>query len=212
MAIKKDTLDQLLSGRDPKEVFSKDGLFDELKKALAERVLNAELEDHLEGEAAAGKSNHRNGYSKKTVLTETSKIDIKVPRDREGSFDPKLIARYQRRFPGFDEKIVSMYARGMTVREIQGHLLELYGLEVSPDLISTVTDAVLETVAEWQNIVRLRQCIPWFSSMLCASKSVTRDWCATRRFMSRWVSRRTEPRIFWAFGSKPRKAPNSGCG
>ena len=151
MAIKKDTLDQLLSGRDPKDVFSKDGLFDELKKALAERVLNAELDDHLEGEAAAGKSNHRNGYSKKTVLTETSKIDIKVPRDREGSFDPKLIARYQRRFPGFDEKIVSMYARGMTVREIQGHLLELYGLEVSPDLISTITDAVLETVAEWQN-------------------------------------------------------------
>lgn len=151
MAIKKDTLDQLLSGRDPKEVFCKDGLFDELKKALAERVLNAELDDHLEGEAAAGKSNHRNGYSKKTVLSETSKIDIKVPRDREGSFDPKLIARYQRRFPGFDEKIVSMYARGMTVREIQGHLVELYGLEVSPDLISTITDAGLETVAEWQN-------------------------------------------------------------
>jgi putative transposase len=151
MAIKKDTLDQLLSGRDPKDVFSKDGLFDELKKALAERVLNAELDDHLDGEASAGKSNCRNGYSKKTVLTETSKLDIKIPRDREGTFDPKLIARYQRRFPGFDEKIVSMYARGMTVREIQGHLLELYGLEVSPDLISTVTDAVLETVAEWQN-------------------------------------------------------------
>ena len=151
MAIKKDTLDRLLSGRDPKEVFSKDGLFDELKKALAERVLNAELDDHLDGEAAGGKANHRNGYSKKTVLTETSKIDIKIPRDREGTFDPKLIQRYQRRFPGFDEKIVSMYARGMTVREIQGHLLELYGLEVSPDLVSTITDAVLETVAEWQN-------------------------------------------------------------
>ena len=134
-----------------KEVFSKDGLFDELKKALAERVLNAELDDHLDGEAVAGKANHRNGYSKKTVLTETSKIDIKVPRDREGTFDPKLIQRYQRRFPGFDEKIVSMYARGMTVREIQGHLLDLYGLEVSPDLVSTITDAVLETVAEWQN-------------------------------------------------------------
>lgn len=151
MAIKKDTLDQLLSGRDPKEVFSKDGLFDELKKALAERVLNAELDDHLDGEAAAGKANHRNGYSKKTVLTETSRIGIKIPRDREGTFDPKLIQRYQRRFPGFDEKIVSMYARGMTVRQIQGHLLDLYGLEVSPDLVSTITDAVLETVAEWQN-------------------------------------------------------------
>jgi len=151
MAIKKETMDQLLSGRDPQQVFSKDGLFDELKKALAERVLNAELDDHLESEAAAGKPNHRNGYSKKTVLTETSKIDIKVPRDREATFDPKLIQRYQRRFPGFDEKIVSMYARGMTVREIQGHLFELYGLDVSPDLVSTITDAVLETVAEWQN-------------------------------------------------------------
>jgi Transposase, Mutator family len=105
MAIKKDTLDQLLSGRDPKEVFSKDGLFDELKKALAERVLNPELDDHLDGEAAAGRANHRNGYSKKTVLTETSRIGIKVPHDREG-IDPKLIQRYQRRFPGFDEKIV----------------------------------------------------------------------------------------------------------
>ena len=151
MAIKKDTLDDLLAGRDPKAVFSKDGLFDELKKALAERVLNAELEDHLDNEAAEGSRNRRNGSSKKTVLTETAKIDIRVPRDREGTFDPKLIQRYQRRFPGFDDKIVSMYARGMTVREIQGRLLEIYGLEVSPDLISTVTDAVLETVGEWQN-------------------------------------------------------------
>jgi putative transposase len=151
MAIKKDTLDDLLAGRDPKAVFSKDGLFDELKKALAERVLNAELDDHLDHDAAEGSRNRRNGYSKKTVLTETAKIDVRIPRDREGTFDPKLIQRYQRRFPGFDDKIVSMYARGMTVREIQGHLLELYGLEVSPDLISTVTDAVLETVAEWQN-------------------------------------------------------------
>ena len=151
MAIKKATLDDLLAGRDPKAVFSKDGLFDELKKALAERVLNAELDDHLDHDAAEGSRSRRNGYSKKTVLTETAKIDVRIPRDREGTFDPKLIQRYQRRFPGFDDKIVSMYARGMTVREIQGHLLELYGLEVSPDLISTVTDAVLETAAEWQN-------------------------------------------------------------
>ncbi|MBN8945081.1 MAG: IS256 family transposase, partial [Rhizobiales bacterium] len=151
MAIKKNTLDELLDGRDPQAVFAKDGLFDELKKALAERVLNAEIDEHLDDEAAAGKKNSRNGYSKKTVLTETARLDLRIPRDREGTFDPKLIARYQRRFPGFDEKIVSMYARGMTVREIQGHLLELYGLEVSPDLISTVTDTVLETVAEWQN-------------------------------------------------------------
>jgi putative transposase len=151
MVIKKDTLDQLLAGRDPQDVFAKDGLVDELKKALANRVLSAELDDHLDGEAAAGKPNRRNGYSKKTVLGETSKLELRIPRDREGTFDPKLIAKYQRRFPGFDEKIISMYARGMSVREIQGHLMEIYGLDVSPDLISTVTDAVLETVTEWQS-------------------------------------------------------------
>ncbi len=156
MAIKKDSLDELLLGRDPKAVFSKDGLFDELKKALAEPMLNAELEDHLDNEAAEGLRNRRNGSSKKTVVTETAKIDVRIPRDREGTLDPKLIQRYQRRFPGFDDKIVSMDARGMTVRAIQGRLLELYGLEVSPDLIATVADAVvadavLETVAEWRN-------------------------------------------------------------
>ena len=101
MAIKKDTLDGLLAGA-PQAVFAKDGLFDELKKAWRDKgVLNAEIDDHLDGEAAARKRNSRNGYSKKTVLTETSKLDLRIPRDREGTFDPKLIARYQRRFPGF---------------------------------------------------------------------------------------------------------------
>jgi putative transposase len=150
MAIEKDVLDQLLAGRDPEELFSKDGLIDELKKALSERMLSAELDDHLETERAEGAVNRRNGSSRKTVLTGTSKVTLAVPRDRAGTFDPKLIAKYQRRFPDFDEKIISMYARGMTVREIRGHLEELYGIDVSPDLISTITDAVLETVAEWQ--------------------------------------------------------------
>ena len=151
MVIKKDVLDQLLAGRDPKEVFATGGLVDELKRALANRVLNAEMDDHLEGEAAAGKANRRNGYSSKTVIGESAKLELRIPRDRDATFDPKLIAKYQRRFPGFDAKIISMYARGMTVREIQGHLVEIYGLDVSPDLISTVTDAVLKTVADWQN-------------------------------------------------------------
>ena len=90
-------------------------------------------------------------FSQRPVLTGMSKVTLDIPRDRAGTFEPALIARYQRRFPEFDEKIVSMYARGMTVREIRGHLEELYGIEVSPDLISAVTDAVLEEVAEWQN-------------------------------------------------------------
>jgi putative transposase len=150
MAIDKDVLDQLLAGRDPQELFAKDGLLDELKKALSERMLSAELDDHLESEGAEGALNRRNGSSRKTMLTGTSRVTLDVPRDRAGTFDPKLIAKYQRRFPDFDEKIVSMYARGMTVREIRGHLEELYGIDVSPDLISTITDAVLEAVAEWQ--------------------------------------------------------------
>ncbi|WP_107351967.1 IS256 family transposase, partial [Methylobacterium sp. Leaf361] len=140
-------LDQLLAGADPKTAFEADGLLDELKKALAERALNAEMDHHLAGEDAG---NTRNGYGRKTVTTETGRIELAIPRDRQATFDPQLIARYQRRFPGFDDKIVSMYARGMSTREIAAHLRELYGIEVSPDLISAVTDAVLEEVAAWQ--------------------------------------------------------------
>jgi len=151
MAIEKEILDQLLAGRDPKDLFAKDGLVNELKKALSERILNTELDEHLGEEAAAGCENHRNGSSKKSMLTGTSKVTLDIPRDRSGTFDPKLIAKYQRRFPEFDEKIISMYARGMSVREIRGHLEDLYGIDVSPDLISAVTDAVLDEVNEWQN-------------------------------------------------------------
>ena len=209
MAIKKDTLDQLLEGPDPQAVFSKDGLFDELKKAWAERVLNAELDDHLDSEAADGAKNRRNGYSKKTVLTETAKIDVRIPRDREGTFDPKLIQRYQRRFPRFDDKIVSMYARGMTVREIQGHLLEFYGLEVSPDLVSTVTDAVLATAAEWPNRP-WETSYPLVSSTPSGSRSAMRGWSATRLSISRSASRRTGRRTSSAFGSRRARAPSFG--
>ena len=140
-------LDDLLAGSDPKTVFDANGLLDTLKKALAERALNAEMDRHLDaGEAG----NSRNGYGRKTVVTDTGKIEIEVPRDRQSTFDPHLIAKYQRRFPGFDDKIISMYARGMTTREITGHLRELYGIDASPDLISAVTDAVLEEIAAWQ--------------------------------------------------------------
>src|SRR4051794_1054799 len=130
-------LDQLLAGADPKTAFDPNGLLDDLKKALAERALNAEMDHHLAGEGGTG--NGRNGYGHKTVVTDTGKLDLQIPRDRQASFDPQLIAKYQRRFPGFDDKVISMYARGMSTREIVGHLRELYGIEVSPDLISAVT-------------------------------------------------------------------------
>jgi putative transposase len=157
MAIKNEILDELLKDKDPKTIFSSAGLLGELKKALAERVLNAEMDHHLadstQDEASEGEKpgNRRNGYSKKTVLSENEAMELAIPRDRHGSFEPQLIAKYQRRFPGFDEKIISMYARGMSVREIQGHLRDLYGIEASPQLISTVTDAVLEEVGRWQS-------------------------------------------------------------
>jgi len=140
-------LDQLLAGADPRTAFGANGLLEDLKKALAERALNAEMDHHLGGDEGG---NSRNGYGRKTVVTDTGKIDLEVPRDRQSTFDPQLIAKYQRRFPGFDGKIVSMYARGMSAREIVGHLRELYGIDVSPDLISAVTDAVLEEIAAWQ--------------------------------------------------------------
>jgi putative transposase len=143
-----DLLDALLAGADPKTALDPNGLLDALKKALAERALNAEMDHHL---SAGEGDNSRNGYGCKTVLTDGGKMEIAVPRDRQATFDPQLIAKYQRRFPGFDDKIVSLYARGMSTREIQGHLRELYGLDVSPDLVSAVTDAVLEEVAAWQS-------------------------------------------------------------
>lgn len=143
-------LDQLLDGLEAKDAFGRDGLLDALKKALAERALGGELDHHLSAGEADGRPNSRNGFGAKTVLTDTGKIELEIARDRLARFDPKLIGKYQRRFPGFDEKIVSMYARGMSTREITGHLQDLYGIDVSPDLISTVTDAVLDEVAVWQ--------------------------------------------------------------
>src|ERR1700748_2880747 len=140
-------LDQLLADADPQAVFDPNGLLDALKKALAERVCNAEMHHHLAGEEPG---NRRNGYGRKTVINDTGQIELAVPRDRQDRLDPQLIAKYQRRFPGFDDKIISMYARGMSTREIVGHLRDLYRIEVSPDLISAVTDAVLEEFASWQ--------------------------------------------------------------
>jgi putative transposase len=148
--INPEFLDELLKGQDPKSVLSSKGLFGELKKALAERILNSEMDHHLNQPAEEASGNHRNGNSSKTVLTDAEEVELNIPRDRHGHFEPSLIRKYQRRLPGFDEKVIAMYARGMTTREIQAHLEELYGIDVSPELISVVTDAVLDEVTQWQ--------------------------------------------------------------
>ena len=121
-AIPDELLDQFLAGSDPRAALADGGLLDGLKKALAERVLNAELDHHLDGGEPDGRVNGRNGYGGKTVLTGTGRLALQVPRDRLATFDPQLIAKYQRRFPGFDDRIVSMYARGMSTREIAATL------------------------------------------------------------------------------------------
>jgi putative transposase len=125
------------------------------KKAIIERALGGELTHHLGyppgGARPDATTNHRNGTSGKTVLTDDGPLPIEVPRDREGTFEPRLIGKHERRFTGFDDKILALYARGMTVREIQAFLAEMYAVEVSPDLISTVTDAVVTEVTAWQS-------------------------------------------------------------
>jgi putative transposase len=146
-----ELVDQLLAGRDLATVFESGGLVDELKKRLAERMLNGEMDHHLDAAVEEQAGNHRNGYSSKTVLTDTGKLELSIPRDRHGRFDPVLIGKYRRRFAGFDDKIIGLYARGMTTREIAEHVGELYGTEISPDLVSAVTEAVLEEVAAWQS-------------------------------------------------------------
>ena len=147
-----DFLDQLVTG--PMTAGQVQGLFDQFKKALLERALGAEMSHHL-GYAPGqtkpeGAGNHRNGKSAKTVLTDTGALRIDVPRDRQASFEPQIIGKHERRFTGFDDKIIAMYARGMSVREIQGFLAEMYSVDVSPDLISRVTDEVMSEVTAWQ--------------------------------------------------------------
>ena len=146
-------LEELIPGPVTKEEF--EDIFQNFKKAFIERALSAEMSHHLgytsEQAKPQGTTNHRNGSSPKTVLTDTGPLRIDVPREREGSFEPQLIGKHERRLTGFDDKIIAMYARGMTVREIQGFMAEMYAVDVSPDLISSVTDAVLSEITTWQS-------------------------------------------------------------
>jgi putative transposase len=156
MAIENELLDKLLADyKKPEDIIGENGLLKRLTKALLERALNAELTESLgfaKHDPAGYKSgNSRNGTTKKTLKGEFGELELETPRDRNGTFEPKIVAKRQTRFTGFDDKIISLYARGLTTREIEGHLQEIYGVEVSPALISTVTEAVMEEVKSWQS-------------------------------------------------------------
>lgn len=156
MAIPKELLKQLLKDyKNPEDLLGENGILKELTKGLVEAALGAELTDHLGYErhetAEKPTGNRRNGASKKTIRTDQGEVEIEVPRDREASFEPKLVAKHQREIPGFSDKILSMYARGMSTREIAEHLQEIYGTEVSPQFVSSVTDGVAESLEQWRN-------------------------------------------------------------
>jgi len=151
-----DLVDQLLADyQKPEDLIGEHGLLKQLTKAVVERALQTEMDMHLghsKHEPVANTAgNVRNGFSRKTLKGEFGELPIEIPRDRQGDFEPQLIPKHQTRWTGFDDKILSLYARGMTVREIQGHLEEMYGTEVSPSLISSVTDAVMDEVKAWQS-------------------------------------------------------------
>lgn len=156
MALDPALIDKLLADyKKPEDIIGENGLLKQLTKAVLERALNAELTDHLGYEphdpAGRNSGNSRNGTSKKKLKGDFGELDLETPRDRNASFEPRIVAKGQTRFKGFDDKILSMYARGMTTREIQGHLEEIYGVEVSPTLISNVTEAVVDEVRGWQS-------------------------------------------------------------
>lgn len=157
MAIDPKMIDQLLAehGHRIEDIAGETGLLKQLTKALVERAMQAEMANHLGYEkhdpAGYRSGNSRNGKSKKKLTGEFGEIELETPRDRNGTFEPKIVAKHQTRFTGFDDKILSMYSRGMSTREIQGHMEEIYGVDVSPALVSQVTEAVQDEVTSWQN-------------------------------------------------------------
>jgi transposase-like protein len=193
-----------------------DALFRQMKKALMERILGAELTHHLgyaPGEPKpAAQPNHRNGTTPKTVVTEDGALPLAIPRDRAGTVAPQLVPKGVRRLPRFDQNVLSLYARGMSVREIREHLEELYQVEVAPDLISTVTSEVLEEITAWQQRP-LDSCYPVvFSLTPSGSRSGTRAWSAPRPSTWPSASPGAGPRTCWASGSSRPRAPSSGTG
>ena len=221
---KQDALiDELLKGcQDPKDILGQNGLLKQLTKRLVERTLQGELTDHLgygpykpEGR---GSGNYRNGSGQKTVQSDSGAIPIEVPRDRNGSFEPQLVKKRQRRLEGFDDKVLALYARGMSTRDIQGQLEELYGVEVCPTLISNVTDAVMEDVRAWQSrplsavypilyfdalFVKTRQEGPVTTKAIYLALGINRE--GEKELLGLWVAQ-TEGSKFWLTVFNERKS------
>ncbi|HEY1443002.1 MAG TPA: IS256 family transposase [Mycobacterium sp.] len=210
-SIPKELVSLFLTGPMTGEAINEAGVA--FKKALIEASLNAELSHHLGYQPGADRpepvTNHRNGSTAKTVLTGDGQLRIETPRDRDGSFEPLLVPKHARRFTGFDDKIVALYARGLTVREIRGYLVETYGTEVSPDFISTVTDGVLAEVTAWQSRplepvypvvffdalrVKIREDAVVRNKAVYLALGVRRD--GTREILGIWIEN-TEGAKFW---------------
>jgi putative transposase len=185
-----EVIDELLAGRKTEEeIAGPGGLLSQLTKRVVERAMEVELTDHLgyepHQEPPGGAGNTRNGSTPKTLSTEHGAVGIRTPRDRDGSFEPKIVRKRQRRFEGFDDKILALYSRGLSTRDIEAYLREMYGVSVGRDLISRVTDAVIEDVRAWQQRP-LDDVYPilYLDAFVVKIRDAAR--CSARRAISRW--------------------------
>jgi putative transposase len=210
-----ELIDQLLAGaRTEEEIVGPGGVLAQLTRRLVERAMEAELSEHLgyeRGQAPpGGAGNARNGTTPKTLQTDQGPVRIETPRDRRGSFEPQIVPKRKTRFAGFDEKSIALYARGMSVRDIQAHLGELYGVEVGRDLISRLTDAVVEEVRAWQQ--RPLEDVYPVLFLDCLVIKVREGGTVQRRPATwRWASPSTATGTCSGFGSKRARARSSGC-
>ena len=216
--VDEELADQLLGKAQAEgvELLGPDGLLSQVTKAVLERALAEEMTGHLGYEkhdpAGRGSGNSRNGTTGKTVLTDVGAVDLAVPRDRNGSFEPQIVRKGQTRLDGFNERIIALYARGMTTRDIRAHLREMYDVDVSPDLISRVTDAVLDELAEWQSRP-LDRGLPGGLHRRADGEDPRRGGHQPAGLPGHRHRLRRAPSRSWACGSGPRPGsrPSSGC-
>ena len=215
----KDVIDRMLDqidfhGMTAEELAGENGLLKQLTRRFCSRALDAEMDEHLgykkNDNAGDNSGNSRNGYTTKTVITEDNDtIEIQVPRDRNSTFEPVIIPKHEKRTPLFNDQIISMYSFGMSTRDIQRHLQQVYGVEVSPETISNITESVMADVREWQNRP-LEKTYPILSWMPFGSIQDRTVKISTKHFMSHWQSIGKAGKRFWVFGLQTRKEQSSG--